>query len=53
MKNLTGATVNWSLTSHWGDFNEVRGRITSDSAQRGLDASEEPNPTSFKTKSCS
>ena len=40
----SGATVNWSLTSHWGDFNEVRGRITSDSAQRGLDASEEPNP---------
>ena len=38
------STVNWSLTSHWGDFNEVRGRITSDSAQRGLSAAEEPNP---------
>ena len=40
----TGSTVSWALTSHWGDFNEVRGRITSDSAQRGLDSSEEPNP---------
>ena len=39
-----GSTVNWSLTSHWGDFNEVRGRITSDSAQRGLNAEEVPNP---------
>jgi hypothetical protein len=39
-----GSTVNWSLTSHWGDFNEVRGRITSDSAQRGLNADEVPNP---------
>jgi len=39
-----GATVSWSLTSHWGDFNEVRGRITADSAQRGLNAQEIPNP---------
>ena len=27
-----------------GDFNEVKGRITADSAHRGLDASETPNP---------
>ena len=39
-----GSTVSWSLTSHWGDFNEVRGRITADSAQRGLNAQEIPNP---------
>ena len=30
-----GSTVTWALTSHWGDFNEVRGRITSDSSHRG------------------
>tara|TARA_R100000654_G_scaffold7724_4_gene18799 strand:+ start:18063 stop:24182 length:6120 start_codon:yes stop_codon:yes gene_type:complete len=39
-----GSTVSWALTSHWGDFNEIRGRITSDSAQRGLNAEEKPNP---------
>ncbi len=39
-----GSTVTWALTSHWGDFNEVRGRITSDSSHRGLNAAEEPNP---------
>ena len=43
-EKTTGATVTWSLTSHWGDFNEVKGRITADSAHRGLDASETPNP---------
>ena len=40
----TGSTVTWNLTSHWGDFNEVKGRITSDSSHRGLNAAEEPNP---------
>ena len=40
----TGSTVTWALTSHWGDFNEVKGRITSDSSHRGLNAAEEPNP---------
>ena len=43
-EKATGSTVNWALTSHWGDFNEVRGRITADSAQRGLNAQEIPNP---------
>ena len=32
------------FNSHWGDFNEVKNRITADSAHRGLDASETPNP---------
>ena len=44
-EKTTGSTVSWSLTSHWGDFNEVKGRITADSAHRGLDASESPNPS--------
>jgi hypothetical protein len=34
-----GATINWSLTSHWGDFVRVNGRITSDEFHRGLDSS--------------
>ena len=32
-------TVTWSLTSHWGDFVRVSGRITSDEFHRGLDSS--------------
>ena len=30
--------MNWSLTSHWGDFVRVNGRITSDEFHRALDA---------------
>ena len=33
------ATISWSLTSHWGDFVRVNGRITSDEFHRGLDSS--------------
>ena len=33
------STVTWSLTSHWGDFVRVNGRITSDEFHRGLDSS--------------
>ena len=32
-----GSKITWSLTSHWGDFVQVVGRITSDHAHRGLD----------------
>ena len=34
-----GSTISWSLTSHWGDFVRVAGRITSDEFHRGLDSS--------------
>ena len=34
-----GSTMTWSLTSHWGDFVRVNGRITSDEFHRGLDSS--------------
>jgi len=34
-----GSTITWSLTSHWGDFVRVNGRITSDEFHRGLDSS--------------
>ncbi len=33
------ATMTWSLTSHWGDFVRINGRITSDEFHRGLDSS--------------
>ena len=33
------STVTWSLTSHWGDFVRVAGRLTSDEFHRGLDSS--------------
>ena len=33
------ATITWALTSHWGDFVRVSGRITSDEFHRGVDSS--------------
>ena len=52
-KGITAATniqespnsskVQWNLTSHWGDFQEVRGRITKDEIHRALDTNGEPN----------
>jgi hypothetical protein len=38
--------VTWGLGSHWGDFAQVKGRITSDSAHRALDANGVPQPQS-------
>jgi len=35
-----GSTITWSLTSHWGDFVRVSGRLTSDEFHRGLDSSD-------------
>lgn len=39
--------MTWTLTSHWGDFVRVQGRITSDSFHRALDASGIPDPESL------
>ena len=30
--------VNWALTSHWGDFIQVNGRLTNDAVHRALDS---------------
>ena len=30
------STISWALSSHWGDFVRVQGRLTSDSAHRAL-----------------
>lgn len=38
--------VTWNLTSHWGDFTRVRGRLTSDAFHRALDENGVPQPLS-------
>jgi len=42
----SGVRVQWGLTSHWGDFAQVRGRITSDEFHRALDQNGNPQPES-------
>lgn len=42
----TDIKVTWGLTSHWGDFAQVRGRITSDTFHRALDQNGVPQPLS-------
>ena len=37
------STVSWSLSSHWGDFSRVNGRVTSDSAHRALGNDGQPD----------
>ena len=37
------SVVTWSITSHWGDFQRVSGRITSDSYHRALDGNGIPD----------
>jgi hypothetical protein len=41
-----GIKVQWSLSSHWGDFAQVKGRVTSDEFHRALDANGLPQPAS-------
>ena len=45
-ETLTGSKVNWTLTSHWGDFASVQGRMTTDETHRALDARGAPQPES-------
>jgi hypothetical protein len=42
----TGIKIQWTLTSHWGDFAQVKGRVTSDGFHRALDHNGKPNPDS-------
>ena len=37
-------TVDWSLTSHWGDFAQVKGRISNDKIHRAVDAQNRGQP---------
>ena len=41
----TSARVKWALSSHWADFNQINGRITSDDIHRALDGKSKPQPT--------
>lgn len=36
--------VTWGITSHWGDFAQVVGRLTSDESHRALDSTGTPQP---------
>jgi hypothetical protein len=44
--NEDAIKVTWGLTSHWGDFAQVKGRVTSDEFHRALDESGAPRPAS-------
>jgi len=39
----TNTIVDWSVTSHWGDFEGIQGRLTTDETHRSLDARGKPN----------
>ena len=36
--------LTWTVSSHWGDFNRVSGRITADQNHRALDQNNVPDP---------
>ena len=40
------ATISWTCKSHWGDFQQVRGRVGSDDYHRALDTAGRPQATS-------
>ena len=39
------ATISWTCKSHWGDFQQVRGRVGSDDFHRALNSSGKPQPS--------
>lgn len=42
----TAIKVTWNLSSHWADFAQVKGRVTSDAAHRALDGNGAPQVNS-------
>ena len=38
------SVISWTLTSHWGDFSRVQGRLTSDQYHRAIDQNGRPDP---------
>ena len=42
-ENEKGVKVKWGLTSHWGDWNEVGGRLTTDEIHRNLAPDGQPS----------
>ena len=45
---LGKSVVNWNLTSHWGDFLRVTGRLTQDSSHRALNSNGVPDIDALK-----
>ena len=46
-EDLTQSSIiTWDITSHWGDFVAVQGRLTSDASHRALTGSGVPDPES-------
>ena len=43
-ENAQASRVQWSLTSHWGDFAQASGRIGTDELHRALDGNGQPSP---------
>ena len=37
-EKLDSSEIQWGLTSHWGDFLQIKGRITDDASHRALNA---------------
>ena len=42
-EKLDGSEIKWTLSSHWGDFIRVQGRLTEDSTHRALQADGSPD----------
>ena len=42
-ENPTSVKVKWNLTSHWGDFEEINGRMTTDEIHRSLTSAGNPD----------
>ena len=38
------SVLSWQITSHWGDFSRVQGRLTADQYHRALDQNNNPDP---------
>src|SRR6056300_371120 len=45
-----GSEINWTLSSHWGDFVRINGRLTSDHAHRALKANGESDKSALIDK---
>ena len=43
-----GTTISWGVTSHWGDFVRVNGRLTSDAHHRALDGEGQTDADALK-----
>ena len=43
-----GTIISWGVTSHWGDFVRVNGRLTSDAHHRALDGEGQTDPDALK-----